>query len=171
MSIAKATIEGNVTTYEQIAAPGAISSTAAKASVLYDGFDSSHELTGATTPAVDTPAFAEITLTAGAATLDLTAVACLDGTIKDFTGKKIRAIKFRVKAANAGAFTIAKGASNGYTGFGSAFSVTLPANAGGGAWVQFYDAGVGTAVSGSVKTLDITGTGTQVLQVAILGGS
>ena len=167
-SPAAITISGLVTTFEQ---SGGTTAANASSTLKYDGFDDSLKLTSATTPTVTKDAFAEITLTAGAATIDLTAVTDVDGVVKNFNALKIRCVKFRAKSTSAGAFTIAKGASNGFTGLGASFSVTLPANAAGGAWVQFYDAGGGTAVSGTVKTLDVTGTGSQVLQVFIAGGA
>lgn len=168
MSVQKATIEGNMTILRKLAtAPAA---NASRNYVTLDGYDNTHELTASTTPDADYGDAFELTLTAGAVTLDLTAITGPDAGTISYSGKKIRAIKFRAKSTSAGAFTIAKGASNGYTGFGSAFSVTLPANAAGGAWFMFYDAGGGTAVSGTVKTLDITGTGTQVIEVAVVAG-
>ena len=168
---AKCVIGSTVTLYEQSGATGAVSSSAGRNNTLYDGFDDSASLTSATTPNVTLAALAEITLTAGAATIDLTSVSDVNGVTKNFNALKIRCIKFRAKSTAIHAFTIAKGASNGFTGLGASFSVTLPANAAGGAWVSFYDAGGGTAVSGTVKTLDISGTGTDVLQVAIYGGA
>jgi hypothetical protein len=168
VSVSKATIVGNVTALQTFATNPAANST--KNFVTLDGFNNEHALTPSTTPDADDVWGGLVTLSGGAATIDLTALTGADSATKNFDGKKIRAIKVRAKSTSAGAFTIAKGASNGYTGFGATFSVTLPANASGGAWFMFYDAGGGTAVSGTVKTLDVSGTGAQVLEVIVVAG-
>jgi hypothetical protein len=157
VSVSKATIVGNVTALQTFATNPAANST--KNFVTLDGFNNEHALTPSTTPDADDVWGGLVTLSGGAATIDLTALTGADSATKNFDGKK-----------SAGAFTIAKGASNGYTGFGANFSVTLPANASGGAWFMFYDAGGGTAVSGTVKTLDVSGTGAQVLEVIVVAG-
>ena len=104
-------------------------------------------------------------MTAGAATLDLRACEGTQGAV-DLNGLKPRVIIIEAKAGNANPITIAKGASNGYTGFGAAFSITLQP----GQKVMIDDNGAGTAVSGTVKTLDVSGTGTQGLNYMIVGG-
>lgn len=105
-----------------------------------------------------------ITLTAGAATLNLASVHGTEGT-EDLTGLKIRTVQFMAKAANANPITIAKGAANGYTGLGAAFSLTLdPAKSVG------LEANA-TAVAAGVRTLDVSGTGTQAVDFIITAGS
>ncbi len=94
------------------------------------------------------------TMTSGAVTIDMTAAPYSGGTTVP-----IRAF-FLNPASNANSITIAKGASNGYTGFGSAFSITLAPG-------ESCGLNALTALSGSVKTLDVTGTGSQVLVVQI----
>ena len=94
------------------------------------------------------------TMTAGAVTIDMTA-SPYSGGVK----VPIRAF-FMNPASNANAITIVKGGTNGYTGFGSTFSVTLQPG-------QSVSLNASTALSGSVKTLDVTGTGSQVLVVQI----
>jgi hypothetical protein len=77
-------------------------------------------------------------------------------------------VKFKNKSTNANAITIAKGASNGYTGFGSAFSVTLQP---GDEWTFKGNDNAGvTDVGSGAKTLDVSGTGAQVLQFHIVAG-
>jgi hypothetical protein len=91
-------------------------------------------------------------LTAGAATIDFTASPYSGGT-----STLIRLFLMN-PVSNANDMTVVKGTTNGYTGFGSALSITLKP----GQSVQLQSS---TALSGSVKTLDVSGTGTQVLIV------
>jgi hypothetical protein len=94
------------------------------------------------------------TLSGGSLTLDLTA-SPYSGGVK----VPIRAF-FLNPASNANNITIAKGATNGYTGFGSTFAITLAPG-------ESCQLNALTALSGSVKTLDLTGTGSQVLVVQV----
>lgn len=135
------------------------------------GLDESLTLTATSTPPVTKLGFGVITLTAGAATVDMTSLVGLNGVAISLSGLKPIAIKFQNPSTNANNMTIAKGASNGYTGFGSSFSITIPP---GGSVVVYMNTAIAnpfTAVSGSVKTLDITGTGAQVLNYEVLGGT
>lgn len=129
-------------------------------------FASTVKLGAATSPAASEAGYCTQAMTAGAATIDLTSVATSRGRTMTYSGLKIRAIRLYNPSTNA-SITVAKGASNGYTGFGSAFSIVLRP----GYEVTIYDGGNGVAVSGSVKTLDISGTGSEVLQFAISGGA
>lgn len=130
-------------------------------------FSTSAQLNATSSPAVSEGGFCQQLLTAGAATIDLTSVATTRGRTMTFSGLKIRAIRIKALSTNSNPLTIAKGASNGYTGFGSAFSITLKP----GQEITFYDNGAGVAVSGSVKALDLSGTGTEGIQFSISGGA
>ncbi len=130
-------------------------------------FNTSAVLNSSSTPAVTEGGFCTQALTAGAATIDLTSVSTSRGRSMTFSGLKIRSIRLVNPSTNTGSITIAKGASNGYTGFGSSFSVTLKP---GQEW-SFYDGANGVAVSGSVKTLDLSGTGTESLKFTVSGGA
>jgi len=94
------------------------------------------------------------TLVSGTLTLDMTA-SPYSGGVKT----PIRAF-FLNPASNPNTITIAKGATNGYTGFGSTFAITLSPG-------ESCQLNALTALSGTVKTLDLTGTGTQALVVQI----
>jgi len=94
------------------------------------------------------------TLSSGAVTIDLTAAPYSGGT-------KVPIRMYMLNpASNANPITIAKGASNGYTGFGSSFSLTLAPG-------ESAALNALTALSSSVKTLDLTGTGAQSLVVQV----
>lgn len=132
--------------------------------VPHTGYDEVLTLNASSTPAIDSAAFEDVTLTAGAATLDLTVLLLNAGSVS-LSGKKPEIVIFRNDSTHA--ITVAKGASNGYTGFGSSFSIAIPA---GGAVMLFLN-GNAAAVSGSVKTLDLTGTGSDVLKVGFAAGT
>ena len=87
---------------------------------------------GTKTPSTQVPCTQQwqdsLSLTAGAATLDLTSLASGNLAAKDFTGLKVQFIKIRNRSANTAAVTIVDGATNGYNIFGDASgSVTIPA--------------------------------------------
>src|SRR5687768_8516858 len=68
-------------------------------------------LTSSTTPDVENGIGSLIALSAGAKTVDLTAISDINGATTDLTGKIVRALLFHnLGAAN---MTFAKGASNG----------------------------------------------------------
>lgn len=119
-----------------------------------------------TTPDAEDGAYVLVTLTAGAATVDFTAVVhqilSASATLtKNANGKSIRDIKFKNNSANP--IRIKNGASNGFLPAGSVFDFTLPA--GGSAFFDF--AALAAAISGTNKTLDISGTGTDTLQILL----
>lgn len=95
-----------------------------------------------------------VALDAGALTIDLTA-SPYSGTDK----APLRAF-FMNPSQNANEITIAIGASNGYDGFGSAFSITLQPG-------ESVGLESSTDIDADQKTLDITGTGAQVLVIQL----
>lgn len=105
-----------------------------------------------------------ITMTAGAATVNLAACPGTTAAV-DFTGDKIRTILLRANPANANPITIVKGATNGYTGAGAAFSLTL--DPGKSAAIECN----ATLVAAGVRTLDLSGTGAQQLDIIVTSGS
>jgi hypothetical protein len=131
--------------------------------------DTTQSRTATTTPAVTQAGSAEKAMTAGAGTIDLTALALQFGGTVDLTGLRLRHWKIAAPATNAGSITISKGASNGFTGFGANFSITLPP---GGEWLG-SDAGHANpaAVAAGVKTLDLAGTGTDEIQLIFAAGA
>lgn len=121
-------------------------------------------LTASTTPAATKVAEGNLALTAGAYTIDLTSLTGTNGASVTFNGLTVRNILIRNKGA--AAMTFAKGASNGYTGFGSAFSITIPS----GGVMSLYTHTLSGAVGGSSKTIDVTGTGTQTFDIIVTAG-
>lgn len=78
-----------------------------------------------------------------------------------------QAILLKNDAAN-GTITVSKGASNGYGLDAGGADFDIPV-APGAALVMYFDDEL-PDVSGSAKTLDLAGTGTQSLQVALAAG-
>lgn len=124
---------------------------------------------GSTPPASKYSA-GDLTLSTGAGTIDLTSLPDANGVAAAVTlsGLKIAAAKFRNPSTNANSMTIAKGASSGFTGFGSAFSHVLQPGA--EIVIGHNNAAGDVAVAGGNKTLDVTGTGSQVLEFEFVAG-
>ncbi len=138
-----------------------------KNSLTFNKLSGEKSLTSATTPNVTAHANGSKALTAGSGSLDLTALTGINGAAVSLDGLKPRAILLENPAANANPITVAKGAANGYTGLGSAFSQVLQP----GQKVIIDLGTAGTAVSSTVKVLDLTGTGTQALNYQIIAGT
>ncbi len=125
-------------------------------------------LNSGTTPPATKSSFGTLTLSSGTGTIDLTSLPDDNGTpaVVTLTGLRIATMKLRNKSTNANAITVAKGASSGFTGFGSAFSIVLQV----GEEVSLLCQNLAAAVSAGVKTLDVTGTGSQVLEFSFTAG-
>lgn len=156
-------IQMNVT--ETIGTDAAGYVAAARNSVQYTGGTKEETLTSSSTPAVTTHAVGTAALSGGAVTIDLRALTGLNGVAVDLNGLKPRYILLSNTGANA--MTVAQGVTNGYTGLGTSATFVIPA---GCRWLMEFGSN-GTAVSASVKTLDITGTGSQELDYEIVAGS
>jgi hypothetical protein len=139
----------------------------ANQSIKQSQYNTALTLNAASTPNAKKSAKQVYTLASGVASIDLTSLTGLNGASLSMSGSKGRIIKIKAPSGNGAGITIAKGASNGYTGLGAAFSVTLPP----GGEFAFYDGGNGVAVGGSAKILDVTGTGsTDTIQVEVVAG-
>lgn len=137
--------------------------------VAHDGLDEDQSLTASTTPPVTMATTFRTTMSGGAATINLLALAGLTaGETINTNGLKIQVAKFRNLAANANAITIVEGASNGHPLLGAAFKVILQP----GQEVTFANnaVDVGTDVAAADSTWDVSGTASQILEVAIVAG-
>lgn len=102
-------------------------------------------------------------LTAGALTLDFTALPATEGNI-DCTGLKLQAVL--IQNLGEAAMVFEQGASNGYQLQGANFSFALLP--GGAVMLKFNDDN--DDVSGTKKTWDITGTGAETFNmIAVFG--
>ena len=133
----------------------------------FDEFDFSDYTFNATSTVTATKcAVKKLSLTAGAATIDLTSLTGPNGAAVTFSGLKVIGVVFFAPTTNTGtSITVAKGASNGYE-LNSTHSYVI---AEGYPLVQLYGARNG-AVGGSAKTLDVSGTGTDQLWYQIIAG-
>ena len=96
--------------------------------------------------------------------IDLTALTHAVAQAVDATALKVVGIVIQADSENAAAVVVEAGASNGYTLLGAAFKVAIAAGA-----TLMYD-GAGPAISGTVKTLDVSGTPGDVIAFMILFG-
>lgn len=92
-------------------------------SVEYSVSDAQEVLNGSSTPPVTLSAESRVTLTAGAATLDLTAIDQGNAPTVDLTGLKVQTITFKAADANTDRVDISVGATNGYEWGGIAASL------------------------------------------------
>jgi len=133
--------------------------------VVHTGIDLTQTLNATSSPAISKMAAGQKAMIAGVATIDLTAVTH-NGAAVDMTGLKMAVWKFRNPSTNANNITITKGAANGYTIGGGTFTVTLKP---GQQWAHYFFTG-GDSVAAGVKTIDISGTGTQALDYEFIAG-
>ncbi len=150
------TLETNVTA---VASNGAI--------VTHSGFNKSAALTSATTatPVTKVAAF-QATLSGGLLTIDLTSLTGTNGVAVTFSGLKIQAYKFANPSTNANSITVAAGASNGYLLGGAAFSWILAP----GQEIMGFTNDASPDVAGGAKTIDLSGTLVQALNVILVAG-
>lgn len=161
----QATYASNCTVVETLANNTASAPDATR-KVTHSNFNTAVTLnSGSTPPATKVAAF-EVALTAGSGSIDLTALTGTNGEAVDGSGLRVQAIKIRNKSTNANAISIAKGASNGYDGFGANFKITLAV----GADAMLLSQDAGSDISGTNKIFDLVGTGSQVLQVLVVLG-
>lgn len=128
-------------------------------------------LTGDTTPAVTEVWSDDIPLVAGVHTIDLRALTDRKGpggvaVDKDFDGLKIILVKIVAADDNAAHLVFKKGATNGYNLFGGTTWFAIPK---GGSYLAYLKAGL-AAVSATVKTIDVTGTGTDSFKIILVAG-
>lgn len=144
--------------------------SSADATVTLNGLDENGTTyTASTSVPVTKVAAYEVTLSAGAATINLAALTGLtsEETVVG-TGLKVQFFKFKNKTTNANAMTITKGASNGWGPDATGASFTIPMSPG-QSWT-FSGAEAGIDIASGVRTIDVTGTGSQVLQIHVVMG-
>lgn len=126
-------------------------------------------LSATSTPAVTAVWSDSITLSAGAASIDLTAMTSGSGEIAavDFTTKKVHALIASCPAANTAFVEIKPGATNAYEPFGATNTVDLHP----GGMVMLYQPEILADVSATVKSIDLASTDVDaVINIIILAG-
>jgi hypothetical protein len=126
----------------------------------------SKTLSASSTPDGELHAAMQIAMTAGAATIDFTALTRHGGGAVSFNGKIVRCVVFENPATNANSITIAEGAANGLALLGAAFSIIL--KPGHSIGINLDDDG--PTVGAADKNVDITGTASQVLNMVAVAG-
>lgn len=124
--------------------------------------DIDETLSATSTPDVENVAAFIATLTAGAVTIDWTALTHADGDTRSAAGKKLRFIQIMNPAANTANIVVTKGASNGYSPVGTTF--TIPISPGGG-FLWYLQSDAADVTNGSADTWDVTGSGSETFYV------
>lgn len=132
--------------------------------VTHNQFNVAGQINGSSTPPATLQASFVLTLTAGAATIDLRSLLGTNGGAVDGNGLRVQIV--RIKNLGANAMTFAAGAANGYTGVFGATGLTV--QPGGSAMVFTNDGGID--IDATHKTWDVAGTGSQTAQVTVVLG-
>lgn len=156
MSLTSPLIKGGITCVE-VLSDETLSATAK--SVQHTLFDESQTPPNASIFSGDVYA-----LVTGAKTIDLRTAYTVGGGSADGNGLKVQGFFFKNLGANP--MTIEAGASNGYNILGASGEATIPQNA----WMAVYFGEGSADVSDSVKTIDVSGTGTQTFEFAVIMG-
>jgi len=143
--------------------------SAADATTTTNGLNIAGVLNASSTVPATKYAAGRLTLSSGSGTLDLTALPGRTADeVVDGTGLKLQLLILHAKSDNANPITATKGASNGYG-----------LNAAGGTWTMTLDpdtTGVrflkdaAPDIDSTHKTIDVSGTGSQVLDYEIVMG-
>ena len=141
--------------------------SATNAVVTHNQYNVSVALSATSSPAVSLTASFAQGLTAGAATIDFTALTGTNGATVTGSTKKVIAYIMTNPATNANSITITTGASNGLTIFGASGRHVLQP----GQSLMSYDpSGLSTTIDATHKTVDLSGTGAQTLNVIVVMG-
>lgn len=139
---------------------------ASDAEILLNGFDTNSPLNSSSTPTATKVSAQTVALVAAAKTIDLTALTGTNGAAIDGTGLKVVACKFQNPSTNANNIIAKFGASNAYLfGNDAAWKVRLEP----GDEVLFKFA-ANPAIDATHKNIDLSGTGTQALNVVLVLG-
>ena len=143
--------------------------------ITHSAWGTSVSLSASSTPAVSKGAFFSQALTAGAATIDLTALVGTNGIAVDLSGLKVQQLVIingtvtnnAIAAGSNSAVTVEVGGSNPYDLFGSASGLVV-IEAGAGIFHMHNE--TLEDVDATHCEIDLTGTGTDAFLVGILAG-
>lgn len=142
---------------------------AADNTILVNTYNQTGTLTASSTVPATVQATFPLTMSGGTGSINLAALPGLDSSQTiDGTGLKAQLLLLLNPSSNANSITVAKGASNGYgwNTAGTSWTVSLSP----GQWAMFGGNDVGPDVASGARLLDVTGTGSQVLDVSIVLG-
>ena len=141
---------------------------AASPVVNHNAFSSKGTLTATSTVPATKVSAEEIALTAGAYTIDLSALTGTNGATVNGNGLKVQLFKFKnLGTGTAAAMTLTVGAANGYDLKGAAWSETVSA----GQETLFYgNEATPTIVTDTDDEIDIAGVGAETFELIIVMG-
>jgi hypothetical protein len=152
-------------TVAEVPARNTGSAPANTGTITHTSDNQAHTLSAGTTPpATDVAAFT-LTLTAGAATIDLRALTGTNGAVVDGNGLKVQSVQIKNNGANLMTFKV--GATNGHTGIFGA-TTGLPVQPGGE--VLLFSNDNGDDIDATHRNWDVTGTAAQAARVKIVLG-
>ncbi len=135
-------------------------------SIVHEAYSTNLQINAASSvPATKVAAFRK-SLTAGAATIDLTSLVGTNSAVVDGTGLKVQAIKVKAPTTNTAAITVAEGASSGYELLGNGFTFAVKP----GQEALFFLNEGAPDVALDAKNIDLSGTGTESLDVIVVLG-
>jgi hypothetical protein len=155
---------GATVTVQEVLEANPNSASAAQRTVTHSLFNSTKSLNGSSTPPVTKVAAFKAALSAGAKTLDLTALIGTNGVAVDGTGLKVQVLK--VKNLGANTLAITPGASNGYGLLGSDMKIVLAQNQ----EALIFGNDLTPDVASGAKNLDLAGTLVQESEWIIILG-
>ncbi len=137
--------------------------------ITLNGLNDSATYTASTSVPVTKATAFQVTMGGGTGSINLAALPGLTADeVIDATGLKLQMMKLRSLSTNANAITVAKGASTGYglPVAGTTWTVTISP----GQSITFFGNDSAPDVASGARVIDITGTGSQVLECEIVCG-
>ena len=160
MSIA-ASVKTQITTVETLEEN--VADVAAPA-LSHTGHNTAQTFGAATTPPGTKCSYELCALSEAAKTVDLTDLTGSNGAAIDGSGLRVQAIKIKHLGDNP--LTVEEGDTNGYDGFGASFLVILEKDA----EITLIPQDAGADISGTNKTLDFSGTGSETFELSLILG-
>lgn len=158
------TVGMKITSVETISANVPAAATNDK-TITHSGFNKPDTtLNASSTPPVTKCSYSQPALSGGAYTINLAALTGSNGVAVDLTGLKVQAVKIKNNGANPMTFT--EGASNGYALLGTTFLFTVQP----GQEIMLLGNDATPDVAAGDRTIDVTGTGTQSFDLAVVAG-
>ena len=156
----------DVTVVETLSSSSTPSAIEGNRKVTHTAYNTSVSLTSGTTVPATVVAGFNTALSGGSGSIDLTSMTGTNGVSVDATGLKVQVIKVKAASDNSGALTLADGATNGYELAGNGWTVALSP----GQEVLLYGNDATPDVGASAKTIDLSGTGTDDIDVIVVAG-
>lgn len=167
MSTVVTNYKSQVHTQETLDSTDAPAAASGGRTIVHDGYDTSRlGLTAGSSVPVSLVAMFRQTLVADVATIDLTSLHGVTGTLTAL-GKKVQIAKFKAPISNSAAISVTEGAVNGYALAGPAWKATLAP----GQEVTYFLNDKAPDVAAADKTIDLAGVGsTDYLECTIIAG-